>query len=78
MHGIKFEISPDLIGHNQEVNDVNFSNDGIFIISCEGKSFGNQGKNLIIMWNVEKSKEENIFIGHSNRITSVGFSPDGK
>ncbi len=54
MKNIYFGISPDLIGHNDNVNRVCYSPDGKNIASCSSDM-------TIKLWNSENGKEIKTF-----------------
>ncbi len=69
--------------HNDWVCSVAFSPDGKLLVSAGGSEFkpernGGRTTGQIKLWDVAASKELGEFIGHTNKVFSVVFSPDGK
>jgi hypothetical protein len=70
----KFKLEKTLRGDHQ-VNSVNFSPDGMRVVSGSGKFMGGDG--VVTIWNAVTGKVENTLLGHSGWVRSVAFSVDG-
>lgn len=54
------------------------TNAGLFAMSPDGKIIAAVGKDYAVrLWNAETGKLRMKFLGHTGRVTSVAFSPDG-
>ncbi len=69
-----------LQGHQDDVITVAWSTDGQLASgSCNKKDEdGNCIQSEIIIWNLENGQPAQIIQGHTDRVTSVGWSPDGR
>jgi WD40 repeat protein/tRNA A-37 threonylcarbamoyl transferase component Bud32 len=69
-----------LKGHSQEVTSIAFSPDGKSLASAGGGRLGGNGPipGELKLWDVATRKERTSLKGHTDRVTSVAFSPDGK
>ncbi|MCI4664975.1 MAG: TIR domain-containing protein, partial [Neomegalonema sp.] len=68
-------------GHTVDVSSVAFSPDGRRILTGSGSSDLRAGDNTARLWSVDgegKVKALAVFSGHSDDVTSVAFSPDGR
>ena len=60
-----------LLGHEADVNDVEFSPDGLWLVSAGTDA-------SIKIWNVLERKLYKTISGHKGKIWRLAFSPDGK
>ena len=69
-----------LKGHIDSVNAVAFSADGRRIVSGSGYDIllPDRGSDTIRLWDAASGRELRTLAGHSLRVTSVAFSPDGR
>ncbi len=69
-----------LTGHTDWVNSVAFSPDGQTLASGGGQwvRLGDLGDYTIRLWDVEIGTEIRTLVGHTDRVNSVVFSPDGQ
>jgi WD40 repeat protein len=68
-------------GHTGAVVSVAFSPDGRFALSggCDERNLFNYcNKGSLKLWEVATAKELRSFSGHTNLVSSVAFSPDGR
>jgi WD40 repeat protein len=54
--------SKKLKGHDAVINDVEFSSDGKFIVTCSGDRNVNKQDFTVRMWDVQKMKELKVFV----------------
>jgi len=70
-----------LKGHTDGVGSVSFNPDGKILASASGNHFsmfsGSRDK-MVRLWDVNNGREIKTLKGHTNWISSVIFSPDGK
>lgn len=59
-----------LKGHDQWVNCVSFSSDGMWVVSGASDQ-------LVKLWNLQDNSEERTFFGHTAKVLCVAFAPDG-
>ena len=69
--------------HNDGVCSVVFSSDGKLMVSAGGSEFtparnGGKPSGQIKLWDVTARKELGEFAGHTSKVFSAAFSPDGK
>jgi WD40 repeat protein len=69
--------------HNDWVCSVAFSPDGKLLVSAGGSEFkpernGGKTSAQVKLWDVTSGKELGEFTGHTNKVFSAVFSPDGK
>jgi WD40 repeat protein len=69
--------------HNDWACSVAFSPDGTLLVSAGGSEFkpernGGKTTGQIKLWDIAARKELGEFIGHTNKVFSAVFSPDGK
>lgn len=63
------------------VSGLSFTPDGSALLSALGKpSTGGNGASstLMVMWNAQTGQKVREFVGHTNVVTSVAVSPDGR
>jgi WD40 repeat protein len=75
------KLEATLEGHSAQVLAVSFSPDGKTLASVSGRwGDGNRapGPGEIKLWDVASQKEIAQLTGHTDRVFSVAFSPDGK
>jgi WD40 repeat protein len=75
------ECVKTLKGHRQKVQSVSFSRDGKYIASGTGTIVvldNDYEDNTVRVWNVESGECVKTLEGHSDRVNSVSFSPDGQ
>jgi WD40 repeat protein len=67
-------------GHADNVNSVAFSPDGRYVLTGSGKDHdrGESGDYTARLWDALTGKEIRRFEGHTKRLRSVAFSPDGR
>lgn len=68
-----------LRGHSSPVNSVAFSHDGRTLASASGDLLhdGVNAANAIKLWDVVSGRLLRTLTGHTKKVTSVAFSPDG-
>lgn len=78
---VKAVVANDRVGelmafeeHHEPVWSVAISNDGQQAISGSGKK---NGEYSIRLWETESGKETQKFVGHTDTVRTVAFSPDG-
>jgi WD40 repeat protein/beta-lactamase regulating signal transducer with metallopeptidase domain len=64
-----------LTGHKGPVNYALFSPDGRYILSC---GHWPQGDKTLRLWDSASGKEIRQFMGHTDQLGGIAFSPDGK
>jgi WD40 repeat protein len=70
----------DFSGNKEIVNTVAFSNDGNYVLSGGGYPpgvYSVSGDYSLKLWDIKSGKEIKTFLGHTNSVTSVAFSPNG-
>merc|ERR1712196_264785 len=69
-----------LEGYSEYVSSVSFSPDGRRIVSggCDVFSIGSGGEKTIRIWDAESGQELLKLEDHSDSVSSVSFSPDGR
>ena len=69
-----------LKGHLNRVQCISFSPDGKILASggSEQSSGGNKHPTTIRLWNVLTGELKNTLTGHTNGVSCIAFSPDGK
>jgi len=65
-----------LAGHETPVNSLNFSDDGGRLVSGSGTILDNPD-NSVRVWDVERRKEIERFLGHSSMVEDVQFLANG-
>ncbi|MBD2606491.1 CHAT domain-containing protein [Scytonema hofmannii FACHB-248] len=71
-------------GHTNMVNTVSFNPDGKILASASGDNTSNPfrislgGDYTVRLWDINTGREMKILKGHTNKVNSVSFSPDGK
>jgi outer membrane protein assembly factor BamB len=69
--------------HNDWVCSVSFSKDGKLLVSAGGSEFtparnGGKTSGQIKVWDVAAKKERGQLTGHTNKVFSAAFAPDGQ
>ena len=74
------EMAMTLKGHTGEVHSVSFSPDGTRIASGDSEALYEIGRHPgeIKLWDASTGEELHTIKGHTDRVSSVSFSPDGK
>jgi len=69
-----------LTGHTNRVNSVVFSSDGKMLVSGSGNFMfkGKESDNSVRVWNIVTGTELKLFEGHTDEVSLVAYSPDGK
>ncbi|MEC4885029.1 MAG: hypothetical protein SAL70_27470, partial [Scytonema sp. PMC 1070.18] len=73
-----------LKGHTNMVHSVSFNPDGKTLASASGDNTSNPfrislgGDYTVRLWYIKSGREMKTLIGHTNKVNSVNFSPDGK
>ena len=70
-----------LIGHEGPVVRIAFSPDGKTLASTTGNITYRRVKNpdyAIWLWDINTGKHKNTYLGHTEEVISIAFSPDGK
>lgn len=65
-------VIKELIGHDGEINTINFSPDGNYIIS------GSEGNNNLILWDGKTFNIIKVLDKHRNNIINANFTPDNQ
>jgi WD40 repeat protein len=69
------------IGHTNQINSVAFSPDGKFVLTGSGNDYLEEKDERdfsVRLWDIFNGKEVKRFEGHTDKVNSVVFSPDGK
>ena len=69
------------IGHTNQINSVAFSPDSKFVLTGSGGEYLEEKDEKDFtarLWNISNGNEIRKFEGHTDKINSVTFSPDGK
>lgn len=63
-------------GHGEQVNSVQFSADGRYILTASGSFDARSTDNTIRLWNAANGEFIKTFEGHSGRVSQAIFMPD--